>query len=253
MRHSHLLSIGLCLLAASAQAEPPRDNKVEARGSAREQGHDQGHGERAGEHMRKAGDEAKAASHEVAEGARQGVEDTKEKAKELAEETREKAHEAKEQAREAMHEAHEQAREAMEEAREQTKDALDKARENMRDALHQAADSLDDDKDPEARRQHAREREWHALQGRMHKREGQGPRIDPAVSSELRHHARRTARLERIRALALDAHDQPSVEHCDALIGKERERHEQHMSTLLAPAKPSEEPEKTPAAKEATP
>jgi hypothetical protein len=51
---------------------------------------------------------------------------------------------------------------------------------------------------------------------------------------DLRRHAQRVAKLERIKALALDAKDSATAERADKLLEKENARHEKWMSSLSA-------------------
>ncbi len=59
---------------------------------------------------------------------------------------------------------------------------------------------------------------------------------DDALRQELRRHAERTARLERIKALATEAKDNESVEKANKLLEKENARHEKWMSKVQSPA-----------------
>lgn len=59
---------------------------------------------------------------------------------------------------------------------------------------------------------------------------------DDAIKQELRRHAERTARLERIKSLATDAKDKDTLERAAKLIEKEDARHEKWMSKHAASA-----------------
>jgi hypothetical protein len=65
-----------------------------------------------------------------------------------------------------------------------------------------------------------------------------GP-IDASVKEELRRHAERVARIERVKAVATDAKDNDAVDRAGKLIGKENARHdkwmEKHVATAAAP------------------
>jgi hypothetical protein len=66
-----------------------------------------------------------------------------------------------------------------------------------------------------------------------------GP-MDASVKEELRRHAERVARIERIKAVATDAKDNDAVERSAKLVGKENARHdkwlEKHVGTAGTPA-----------------
>lgn len=75
-----------------------------------------------------------------------------------------------------------------------------------------------------AEREARRAKEREALRSSIH-----GPMTE-AMKEELRRHARRVARIERIRALATDAKDKDATERADKLLAKENARHEKWMS-----------------------
>jgi hypothetical protein len=77
----------------------------------------------------------------------------------------------------------------------------------------------------EGRSKSARRMRWLALM-RHWKRPSE---IPPDVRNELRHHARRVARLQRIRALAEEKHDKKTLARCDKLLAHEQERHAKKM------------------------
>jgi hypothetical protein len=56
--------------------------------------------------------------------------------------------------------------------------------------------------------------------------------IPQPMRAELRQHARRTARLARIRAIATDKKDTAVLKRCDALIAREKTRHDAKMAQL---------------------
>jgi hypothetical protein len=57
-----------------------------------------------------------------------------------------------------------------------------------------------------------------------------GRPVPPGLKVELEAHARRIARLERIRELAAAAKDSEAVAHADALLTKEHARHERALT-----------------------
>ena|SRR5436190_19326167 len=69
---------------------------------------------------------------------------------------------------------------------------------------------------------------------------------DEALKQELRRHAERTARLERIKAVATEAKDNDSVEKAKKLLEKENARHEKWM-TKVQTATPTAAPTAAPA------
>ena len=62
--------------------------------------------------------------------------------------------------------------------------------------------------------------------------------IPPAVREELRQHAQRMARLQRIRELAVQAHDQAALQRADKLIGREQVRDHDKLARVW-PAPPA--------------
>jgi len=57
----------------------------------------------------------------------------------------------------------------------------------------------------------------------------------PAIQEAFKVHAWREARLQRLRALALEKKDDTLVKRIDALLAKEAERHERHIQHLASP------------------
>jgi hypothetical protein len=98
-----------------------------------------------------------------------------------------------------------------------------------------AADTKKDDSDQKitdhaARVKAQHEAERKKLEGILH-----GP-MDDSMREEIRRHARRVARLERIKALATDAKDKDTVDRASKLLGKEDARHEKWMTHAAATA-----------------
>jgi hypothetical protein len=85
---------------------------------------------------------------------------------------------------------------------------------------------------PEQRAERARERRRSELRA-MRSHFQRGADIPPPVREALRKHARRSARLLRIRVLAEAAGDKASIARCDQLIALERTRHHARMAQLL--------------------
>ena len=97
------------------------------------------------------------------------------------------------------------------------------ARQDRREARH------DRHKARRMRRRAAR-KAFLAKWGRIHKR--------PAVHAELRLHAWRLARLDRLRTLAVEKDKDDLVKRIDELKAKEMARHENRMNALKKPAPP---------------
>jgi hypothetical protein len=81
-----------------------------------------------------------------------------------------------------------------------------------------------------AARDHERKQRQRALQRRLNGRELSGP-----IRMELRNHARRTSRLQRIRQLAVTA-DPALLARIDRLVALESGRHERHLTNLITRA-----------------
>ncbi len=121
--------------------------------------------------------------------------------------------------RENRKERQKERREDRKDRREDRKDA----RKDRREARH------DRRKARRERRRNAR-KAFIAKWGRIHKR--------PAVNAELRLHAWRMARLDRLRTLAVEEDKEDVVKRIDDLKAKEQARHEKRMGNLkkAAPA-----------------
>lgn len=146
-------------------------------------------------------------------------------------EAREQIQEAREQVKSAVDKAPDEARAAMEKARSEGREAVQQARDAMKEAresLQQALPGLPGAKDRAERARYARRLAWHGMMHRVHRPSD----IPPAMREELRHHARRMARLTRIRAIANDKKDVAVTKRCDALITREQARHEAKMAQL---------------------
>jgi hypothetical protein len=225
-------------LAAGARADEPkakpRDNP-----SAGE------HVERAGKELdaagRKAADEAQRAAEEARHKAQEAARDTREQVQQAAERTRQAAHEAsktallaaeeaREQARKAAAQTGEAAREVYEQGKEQTREALERAREGTRELLLQAADALSPE--ARARAQEERKQRWAELRARLHGQPEDPAALGAPTRAELAKHARRVARLERVRAVALEQHDDDSAARVAQLLDKENARHEKRIAQL---------------------
>jgi vacuolar-type H+-ATPase subunit H len=179
----------------------------------------------------------------------------KSEVREAAQEAREDLREAREQVRETMKQAREEMREEMKEAREemraageQVRAAGDEMREEMREAHAQAKERWRELHGAmlEAMRKHgtelreaaeatrervreARRKVWHELRAGVSDAKG----IPAAVSQEMRHHARRMARLLRVLALSEQKNDTETQDRVKRLIAREQERHDRKVDHLL--------------------
>jgi hypothetical protein len=104
----------------------------------------------------------------------------------------------------------------------------DKAAAGKVDAKDKTADPAAKEADRAARLKTQHEAERQQLAGVLH-----GPMTD-AQKKDLRVHAERVAKLERIRALALDAKDSATADRANKLLEKENTRYEKWVSTLGA-------------------
>lgn len=79
----------------------------------------------------------------------------------------------------------------------------------------------------------ARRAKEHEAQREKLKSMLKGP-LDDATKQELRRHAERIARLDRVEAVAMEAKDNDTVERAKKLIEKENDRHDKWMSKHVA-------------------
>lgn len=68
-----------------------------------------------------------------------------------------------------------------------------------------------------------------------------GRPIPEPVITELRQHARRTARLHRLKQLAVARKDEKALDRIELLLGREHGRHNARMKQLTAVSKPAED------------
>ena len=229
------------LYVAEANAQESKTKPQPSQTSASE------HLERAGQEIdaagRKAAEEAKRAAADAKREAREAARDTGEQVDLAAERVMQAAKEAKQAAKQAADEAGDTAREAargtseaarelLENGKEQTRAALDEAREGTRELLLKAADALS----PEARARARAERKlrWAELRVRLPGHPNDPEKVSIPVRTELGHHARRVARLERVRAVALENQDHESATQVATLLDKENARHERRMAQLAS-------------------
>jgi hypothetical protein len=68
--------------------------------------------------------------------------------------------------------------------------------------------------------------------------------LPAAVREELRVHARRMARLQRVQLLAVQAHDQATMQRADQLLAREQARHRAQLARAWPAPLPSVQPRK---------
>ena len=128
-----------------------------------------------------------------------------------------KVEKAGEKTEKAAHKAGEKAEKAAEKAGEKA----EKAAKDSKEALEQSK------KTPEERA--ARKAKEHEAQREKLTATWKGP-VNESLRQELRRHAERLARLERIKAVAETEKDKDSVEKATKLLTKENERHDKWMT-----------------------
>jgi hypothetical protein len=111
--------------------------------------------------------------------------------------------------------------------------SADKAANSDKMAAAGKADPKDKGADPAAKEADhaARLKAQHDLERQQLATVLHGPMTE-GVRQDLRQHAERVAKLERIRSLALDAKDNATVDRATKLLEKENARYEKWMSTL---------------------
>jgi len=92
---------------------------------------------------------------------------------------------------------------------------------------------------------------WNRLRGRIDAESPEG--ISPPVRAELRNHARRVAKLQRIAELATAAGDTDAVTRAQTLLRRANERHERRIAQGPLPAPAAEAADENAAAMEASP
>jgi hypothetical protein len=124
--------------------------------------------------------------------------------------------------------------------------AADKAADKADKGLDTAADKAGD-KGKSTEDRAARKAKEHEAQRDKLKSMLKGP-MNAALKQELRRHAERLARLERIKTVAQAEKDTATVEKATTLIAKENERHDKWMGKHVATAAPATPPGTPPAA-----
>jgi len=139
-----------------------------------------------------------------------------------------KAADKAEKAADKVEKAANKAADKAEKAADKAADKADKAADKAAKAADKAADKADKAEDRAADRA-ARKAKEHDAQREKLKASWKGP-VSDALRQELRRHAERLARLERIKVVAEIEKDKDNAEKADKLIAKENERHEKWMT-----------------------
>lgn len=113
-------------------------------------------------------------------------------------------------------------------AAEKAADKVEKAGDKAEKAIDKASDKARMAEDRTARKAREHDAQREKLKGVL-----KGP-VDDSLKQELRRHAERVARLERIKALAMTEKDTASSEKASTLLGKENDRHDKWMTKHAA-------------------
>jgi len=108
-------------------------------------------------------------------------------------------------------------------------DKAEKTADKAGDKAKDSKDALDTSKGKTSESRVARKAKEHDAQREKLKTTWKGP-VSDALRQELRRHAERLARLERVKAVAETEKDKASVEKATSLMAKESERHDKWMS-----------------------
>lgn len=159
------------------------------------------------------------------EATRAGTDPAAQRAAEL-DALRSRTAEARERLKLAREQLREQARESRERVHEQLGEAPGEARAER---SAKAATLAGEPAGRAARAQQARRAQWRLLASQF----GRPSQIPAEVRAELARHARRTARLQRIRELAAQSGEAELVARADALAQRERLRHQKELAEQL--------------------
>ena len=141
---------------------------------------------------------------------------------------------AGEKAGEKLDKAGEKIGEKLDKAADKAEEKLDKAADKAEEKLDKAADKVEDKLDDAARAKKKAQHEANAKTARGALRVKveaalKGQAMTEAMKQELKRHAQRLARLERIKSVAQEAKDDDVVGRADKLIQKENARHDKWM------------------------
>lgn len=148
------------------------------------------------------------------------------KPKSSIQEMKERAKERKEERKERKEERKERREKKLEEMTDEEKAAFEAKRAERKEERAEIKEAWKSYKEQRKARRQARRAELKEKLGDDIKR--------PVVKAELRLHARRSARLNRIRVLAKADGKDALVTRVDALIAKEKARHEKRVAALKA-------------------
>ena len=124
--------------------------------------------------------------------------------------------------------AGDKAKEGAEKAADKADKAADKGKDKAEGAKDEAKAELKSDK--EAVKKKAKE-ERVELKGKVDKAL-KGKAMHPSLKEELKRHARRLARLDRVEAIAKDAKDDDTLARVKKLVDKENDRHDKWMANF---------------------
>jgi F0F1-type ATP synthase membrane subunit b/b' len=176
--------------------------------------------------------EARAKAHEAMQDTRAALKDAREAMKDAREQAREAMAKVPKEAEKEMQAAREEARDEMQKAREQGRDALDQAKaavDKAREQMKQALPGLPGSESRKDQARYARRVAWHSLMNRVQR----PSELSPPVREELRHHAMRMAKLQRIHSIATLKGDKQAMARCDKLLVREQTRHKDKLAHLL--------------------
>ncbi len=184
----------------------------------------------------------KDAVREARKEVREAVVKTRSKAKEVAREM--KADRAELKAK--LAETRERMREQKGKARAQRAEAAAAADGDERPGARRGRPGVQAGRARAEARRAARMRAWKRLKARL----GGRLSVPAAMRSELKVHARRMARLGRVKAIAEMKQDEKAAARVAELIEKEKQRHEKHMEKLTARVREGEGAQRPEAADE---
>jgi Spy/CpxP family protein refolding chaperone len=133
----------------------------------------------------------------------------------------------KKELREDKKELREDRKEAREEAREDRKEAREEAREDRKEAREDRRENIEELRQTRAERRKERLKKWR-------EKWGNDLANRPNVKAEVKVHARRMARLNHMRRVAVGANKTELVARIDKLIEREQARHTAALERLKA-------------------
>lgn len=134
------------------------------------------------------------------------------------------APQAKANAADKAEKAGDKAADKAEKAADKAADKMEKAGDKAADKMEKAGDKAKSGEDRAARKAKEHDAQRDKLRSML-----KGP-MDDAWKQELRRHAERVAKIERIKVIAEGEKDKATVEKATTLLGKENERHDKWMA-----------------------